>query len=329
MIVDVHAHIVVPQILRDADPSEGWRPHIEWQDGRQVIELFGKRILAAVHEFVDADRVLEEQSRMGIERTLLSPWVSLTYYEAEPDEGLRRSRIQNDALSAIATASGGRALAIGTVPMQDPTLAAEELERLMGLPGMRGVQLAASVSGTYLGDDRFAPFWDAAERLSAVVLVHPTTRGFKEPVFDEYYLWNTVGNPLETAVAASHMTMSGLMEMRPGLRVVLAHGGGAFLAVRGRLAHAHAVLPQARSRLQEPPSASMRRFLYDSVTHDVGLLRELVDVVGADRVLLGSDYPFDMGTDRPVAFVRDAGLPAEQESMILEANAMRLLEERR
>ena len=328
MIVDVHAHIVVPEILRDAEPSEGWRPHIAWQDGQQVIELFGKRILAAVHEFVDADRVLEEQSRMGVERTLLSPWVSLTYYETDPDEGLRRSRIQNDALSAIVAASDGRALAIGTVPMQDPALAAAELERLMGLPGMRGVQLAASVAGTYLGADRFAPFWDAAERLAAVVLVHPTTRGFQEPVFDEYYLWNTVGNPMETAVAASHMTMSGLMETRPGLRVVLAHGGGAFLSVRGRLAHSHSFQAQARSRLQEPPIASMRRFFYDSVTHDVGLLRELVDVVGADRVMLGSDYPFDMGTDRAVAFVRDAGLPAMQEAMILEGNAMRLLEER-
>ena len=327
MIVDVHAHIVVPEILRAAGPSDAWRPHIVWEDGRQVIEFGGKRILSAVHEFVDADRLLDDQAGMGIERTLLSPWVSLTYYDAGPDEGLARSRIQNDALSAIADASGGRALAVGTVPMQDPELAAAELERVMTLPGMRGVQLAASVNGRYLGADAFTPFWEAAERLGAVVLVHPTTRGFQIPALEEYYLWNTVGNPLETALTAAHMTMSGVMERHTGLRVVLAHGGGAFLAVRGRLAHSHTFQPQARGRLQEPPLASIRRFHYDTVTHDVGLLRELVEVTGPERVLLGSDHPFDMGTDRPVAFVRDAGLPPEQEELVLGGNAMRLLGE--
>jgi aminocarboxymuconate-semialdehyde decarboxylase len=211
--------------------------------------------------------------------------------------------------------------------MQAPTLAATELERVMTLPGMRGVQLAASVNGTYLGDDGFAPFWEAAERLGAVVLVHPTTRGFQIPAFEEYYLWNTVGNPLETAVTAAHMTMSGLMERHAGLRIVLAHGGGAFLATRGRLAHSHTFQPQARARLQEPPLASIRRFHYDTVTHDADLLRELVAVAGPERVLLGSDHPFDMGIDRPVAFVRGARLPPEQEELVLGGNAMRLLGE--
>ncbi len=326
MIVDVHAHIVVSDILREADPSEGWRPQIAWEDGRQVIEFGGKRILAAVHEFVDPEKVLAEQAAMGVGLTLLSPWVSLTYYDAEPEEGLRRSRLQNDALSRIASSSGGRALAVGTVPMQDAELAAAELERVMGLAGMRGVQLAASVAGTYLGDDRFGPFWDAAERLGAVVLIHPTTRGFRLPVFEEHYLWNTVANPLETAITAAHMTMTGLMESRPGLKVVLAHGGGAFLAVRGRLSHSHTFQPQARSRLQEPPIESIRRFHYDTVTHDAALRRGIVEVVGAEHVLLGSDYPFDMGTDRPVEAVQETELPSDQEELVLGGNAARLLE---
>jgi aminocarboxymuconate-semialdehyde decarboxylase len=326
MIVDVHAHIVVREILRESEPSEAWRPHVAWEDGNQIIEFGGKRITAAVREFVDPERVLAEQAEMGVGLTLLSPWVSLTYYDAEPDEGLRRSQLQNDALSRIASSSDGRALAVGTVPMQDAELAAVELERVMALPGMRGVQLAASVAGTYLGDDRFAPFWDAAERLGAVVLVHPTTRGFQLPVFEEHYLWNTVGNPLETAITAAHMTITGLMESRPGLQVVLAHGGGAFLAVRGRLAHSHTFQPQARSRLQEPPIETIRRFHYDTVTHDAALLRGIVDLVGAEHVLLGSDYPFDMGTDRPVESVREAALPSDQEELILGGNAVRLLE---
>ena len=326
MNVDVHAHLVVPEIMRDANPAEAWRPHVAWEDGTQVIEFAGKRILSAVREFVDAGRVLDEQAAMGIDLTLLSPWISLTYYDADPPEGLARSRIQNDALSRIAAASAGRALAVGTVPMQDPALAAAELERIMGLPGMRGVQLAASVAGTYLGDEGFEPFWDAAERLGAVVLVHPTTRGFQIPVFEEHYLWNTVGNPLETAITAAHITMTGLLERRPGLRFVLAHGGGAFPAVRGRLQHSPSFQPQARSKLQEPPLESVRRFHYDTVTHDAGLLRELIGLVGADHVLLGSDHPFDMGTTRPVEEVRELGLRPDDEALVLGGNAVRLLE---
>jgi aminocarboxymuconate-semialdehyde decarboxylase len=291
-----------------------------------VIEFAGKRIFSAVREFVDPDRLLEEQAAMGIDLTLLSPWVSLTYYDADPEEGMVRSRIQNDALSRITAASAGRAVAVGTVPMQDPALAAAELERVMGLPGMRGVQLAASVAGTYLGDERFETFWDVAERLGAVVLVHPTTRGFQLPVFEEHYLWNTVGNPLETAIAAAHLTMTGLLERRPGLRIVLAHGGGAFLAVRGRLRHSHTFQPQARSKLQESPLGSIRRFHYDTVTHDAGLLRELIGLVGADHVLLGSDHPFDMGTTRPVEEVREIGLAPNDEALVLGGNAVRLLE---
>jgi aminocarboxymuconate-semialdehyde decarboxylase len=326
MNVDVHAHIVVPEIVRDAAPDESWRPHVAWEDGSQVIDLAGRRILSAVREFVDPERLLAEQAAMGIGLTLLSPWVSLTFYDADPEEGLARSRLQNDALSRIAAASGGRALAVGTVPMQDPALAAAELERVMALPRMRGVQLAASVGGTYLGDERFDPFWQAAERLGAVVLVHPTTRGFQLPVLEAHYLWNTVGNPLETAVTAAHMTMTGLLERRPALRIVLAHGGGAFLAVRGRLRHSHTFQPQARSKLETSPLDSIRRFHYDTVMHDAGLLRDLVGVVGADHVLLGSDYPFDMGTTRPIEEVRELGLAREDEALILGGNASRLLE---
>ena len=326
MNVDVHAHLIVPDILRDEDPSEAWRPRVTREDGKQVIEFAGKRIFSAVREFVDPDRLLEEQAAMGIDLTLLSPWVSLTYYDADPEEGMVRSRIQNDALSRITAASAGRAVAVGTVPMQDPALAAAELERVMRLPGMRGVQLAASVAGTYLGDERFETFWDVAERLGAVVLVHPTTRGFQLPVFEEHYLWNTVGNPLETAITAAHLTMTGLLERRPGLRIVLAHGGGAFLAVRGRLRHSHTFQPQARSKLQESPLGSIRRFHYDTVTHDAGLLRELIGLAGADHVLLGSDHPFDMGTTRPVEEVRELGLAPNDEALVLGGNAVRLLE---
>jgi aminocarboxymuconate-semialdehyde decarboxylase len=187
------------------------------------------------------------------------------------------------------------------------------------------VEVAASVNGAYLGDDRLRPFWEAAESLGALVFIHPTTRGFDEAVFNDYYLWNTVGNPLETTMAVAHMIMAGVMETYPRLKVLLPHGGGAIMSLRGRLQHAHSFQSQARARLKESPEDSLMRFYFDTVTHDAILLRELIDRVGADHVLLGSDYPFDMGVERPADAVRALGLSPSDEAKILGENAARLL----
>jgi aminocarboxymuconate-semialdehyde decarboxylase len=218
-----------------------------------------------------------------------------------------------------------RVAALGAIPLQEPELAARELEALMSGGELSGVEVAASVRGSYLGEDRFEPFWAAAERAGALVFIHPTTRGFEAAALDDYYLWNTVGNPLETTIAAAHMAMAGVLERHPGLRVLLAHGGGALPALRGRLRHAHGFQPQAGARLKESPDRTLRRFYYDTVTHDSQLLAALVDFVGAEQVVLGSDYPFDMADPRAVETVRALGLPAAEEAAILDGNAERLL----
>jgi len=172
-------------------------------------------------------------------------------------------------------------------------------------------------------------FWAAAERRDALVFIHPTTRGFDVSALGDHYLWNTVGNPLETTVTAAHMVMAGVLERHPGLRVLLAHAGGALPALRGRLRHAHGFQPQARSRLTEPVDDSLRRFYYDTVTHDVELLRALVDYVRAGQVVLGSDHPFDMADARPAETVRACRFEPAQEKAILAGNARRLLGEER
>ena len=326
MIVDAHAHVIVPELTRDADPGEGWRPRVyRDDDGARVVELEGREIRAAVAEFVEIEGILAAQAEAGVDRVLLSPWVPLLYYDAEPEEGLARARIQNDALAGVVRDHPGRVAALGALPLQDPELAAGELRSLMAAGTLGGVEVAASVRGVYLGDDRFEPFWEAAEETGALVFVHPTTRGFDSPAFHDYYLWNTVGNPLETATTAAHMVMAGVMERHAGLRVLLAHGGGALLAVRGRLRHAHGFQRQARSRLRGSPDESIRRFHFDTLTHDHALLRALVDFAGAGRVLLGSDYPFDMGDAREVDTVRALGLPPDVEEAILGRNAEQLL----
>jgi aminocarboxymuconate-semialdehyde decarboxylase len=319
---DVHAHVIVPEIIGD----EPWRPRVYREgDGSQVVELGGKEIRAAIAEFVDIEGILAAQDEAGVDRVLLCPWVPLLYYDAEPDEGLARARIQNDALARLVREHPARVAALGALPLQDPELAAGELRKLMAEGTLRGVEVAASVRGVFLGDDRFEPFWEAAEATGALVFVHPTTRGFDSPAFQDYYLWNTVGNPLETATTAAHMVMAGVMERHPGLRVLLAHGGGALLALRGRLRHAHSFQPQAKSRLAEPPDDSIRRFYFDTLTHDDDLLRALIDYVGPERVLFGSDYPFDMGDARHVDTVRALVLNSEVEAAILGRNAERIL----
>ncbi|MEK6328412.1 MAG: amidohydrolase family protein, partial [Actinomycetota bacterium] len=218
MTVDFHAHVVVPEITRDAAPAEEWRPRVYRDaDGAQVVELGGRAIRAAVREFVGIDAILAEQERAGVDRVVLSPWVPLLWYDAEPAEGLQRCRVQNDALTALVRSHPERVSALGAVPLQDPAAAASELEQLMARGVLSGVEVAASVRGTYLGDESFEVFWAAAESTGAVVFIHPTTRGFGASALGDYYLWNSVGNPLETTVTAAHMAMAGVLERHPRL----------------------------------------------------------------------------------------------------------------
>jgi aminocarboxymuconate-semialdehyde decarboxylase len=323
VVIDVHAHIIVPEILRQVAPEETWRPAVDWHNGQQVIDFGGKPIRSAIREFVHIDRILEEQDKAGVDLVVLAPWVSLLGYDSAPQDGLRICRIQNEALARLAQTYPQRVAALGSVPLQDPELAASELADLMREPGVRGVEIAASIGNDYLGHERFRPFWAAAEESGAVVFIHPTTRGFNLPVLNDYYLWNSVGNPMETAVTAAHMVMAGVMESHPRLKVILAHAGGAVLALRGRLRHSHSFQPQARAVLRENPDESLNRFYYDTLTHDPQLLQSLIDYVGAERVLVGSDYPFDMGDDHPADIVRR--LKLDNEAYILHDNAVKLL----
>jgi aminocarboxymuconate-semialdehyde decarboxylase len=322
--VDVHAHVVVPELLRGAGATEPWRPRIEWADGRPVVEHNDRRIGSVVHEFVDGDGILAALSQMGVDHALLCPWVPLLFYGADAGEGLERCRLQNRGLARLREAHPAQISVLGAVPLQEPELAAAELTALMATGHFTGAEITASVNGVYLGDPRFEPFWAAAERSDALVFVHPTTRGFSLPIFEEHYLWNLVGNPVETTIAAAHLILSGTMERHPALRVLLAHGGGAIAALAGRIRHGQASVPAA-SAATLPADAALRRFRFDTVTHDPRQLRALVEAVGADRVLLGSDYPFDMADPHPVQTIAAADLGEDVERALLSGNATREL----
>jgi aminocarboxymuconate-semialdehyde decarboxylase len=295
-VVDVHAHVIVP----------GLGAEVEWRDGTQIVRWRGREIRAAVREFVDVNRILDEQDAAGVDVVVLCPWVDLC--------GIEVGR-QNEALAALV---GSRVRALGTVDPERP----QQLVELMRDGRLRGVELPAVPNGIHLGDERLRDFWAAAEETGALVFVHPSSRGFTLPVMDEHYLWNTVGNPLETTIAAAHLLAAGVLDEHPRVNVLLAHGGGALPALRGRLAREQQIHPPGRD-----VHVSLRRFFVDTVVHDVDVLRGLVEFFGPDRVLLGSDYPFDMGTERPVEIVRALALPSEQEADILGGNALRLLQE--
>jgi aminocarboxymuconate-semialdehyde decarboxylase len=326
LIVDAHCHVIAAEMMTTAVPAD-WRPAISHADGRQVITFRGRELRSIVAEFSDVEVMRAQAAAGGVDHLLLSPWIMLVPTEADLAEAIRICRVQNEALALAA--EDGTVSALGAVPLQDAAVAAGELAELMRAPGMCGAEVPASVQGSYLGDDRFLPFWEAAEATGALIFVHPTTRGFGLPALADYYLWNSAGNPLETTVTAAHLAAAGVLERYPGLRILLAHGGGGLLAIRGRLRRAFATRPEASARAPAGPDASLRRFYFDTVTHDQALLADLVGYAGDDHVLLGSDRPFDMGSEQPADEVRALRLGAAAQDRILGGNAGRLLGLRR
>ncbi|MDW8065212.1 amidohydrolase family protein [Thermoflexus sp.] len=325
MVIDVHAHILVRELTREAAPAETWRPTVFRESGRERIEINGKPLTSVVRPFIDIEAIIEAQAVAGIQLTVLSPWVALLRDEEGPEEALRIASLLNEAMARQIERYPDRLRGLGVVPLVDPKRAARELEHWMQIPGIVGVEVPALVKGKPLGQDEFEPFWEAAEAMDALVFIHPTTRGIALQGLQDYYLWNAVGNPLETTVTAAHLVMAGALERHPHLKIVLAHGGGAVLSLKGRLCRAWEQRPEARQRLREPPEVSLRRFYFDTVTHDPEMLRALIAFAGADHVLLGSDYPFDMGLEEPVLFIRRLNLPPEKEQAILGGNMARLV----
>jgi len=325
VILDCHCHLIPAGMLTGAVP-EAWRPELSVADGRPVVSFQGRRLTSVTAEFSDVAVMLEQAGKAGVSHLLVSPWILLVPVQAEVPVAVRVCRVQNESIAQAAEDSGGYVYGLGAVPLQDPSLAAAELANLLALPGMRGVEVPASVAGSYLGDDKFTPFWEAAADTGALVFVHPTTTGLGIAGLEGGYLWNSVGNPLETTIAAAQLVVSGVLERHPGLKILLAHGGGALPALRGRLRRAFAVRQEAQAGAASGPDDSLRSLYFDSLTHDRAVLADLVAFAGAGQVLLGSDRPFDMGSDQPVEEIRALGLPPGDEQLLLGGSAARLLE---
>jgi aminocarboxymuconate-semialdehyde decarboxylase len=180
------------------------------------------------------------------------------------------------------------------------------------------------VNGLYLGDEQFLPFWEAAAALGALVFIHPIA-GIGGPLMRKYYLGNLLGNPAETGATAADIILSGVLERFPLLRILLAHGGGVLPSIIGRMDRGYKVRAEPRARISQPPGTYFKQFYFDTLTHSAQALQHLLSLVGAAHILLGSDYPFDMGAEQPRAIVDQLALTKEQYEAIAGGNARLLL----
>jgi aminocarboxymuconate-semialdehyde decarboxylase len=257
-----------------------------------------------------------------IEIQVLSAWMDFSAYVLDPTDGAWLASSLNELTAEAIAPYGDRFRAMAAVPLQEPDLAAAELRRAMTDFGMIGVEIATSVVDDELDEERFDPFWTAAADLGVLVLIHPYASIGAERL-ERYFFSNVVGNPAEETVAAAHLIFGGVLERHPGLRVCLTHGGGFLPYQIGRQDRGYVARPDVTAvRLTAAPSSFLRRFYYDTIVHSPEALQFLVDRVGSDRVLLGSDYPFPMGDPKPVETVTHADLPGESVDAIVRRNAL-------
>jgi len=216
---------------------------------------------------------------------------------------------------------------LGTVPLQEVSLAVAELEHCVRKLGLRGVEINPSVRGMDLTDAKLnlEAFFAAVQKLDVVIFMHPIGFTHGERLVDHYFS-NVIGNPLETTVAASHLIFDGVMERHPKLKVVLPHAGGYLAHYWARMDHAYQARSDTRGQMKRKPSAYLEKFYFDTITFDHGMLAHLIARFGADHVLLGTDYPYDMGVERPLEFIEGVrGLSAAEAAAIEGGNAARLL----
>jgi aminocarboxymuconate-semialdehyde decarboxylase len=330
-VVDVHAHVIVGEIEAVVAGHPGLnaqRALDARRNGPASAAVSRQMFTDRLPQLTGLDRRLADMDAAGVDVQLLSVSPSQYHYYAEPDLARTVCSSAGRGVAAVIAEEPMRFTGLGLVPLQYPQLCVDALDEALSL-GLLGVEISSHSPGPAAGgtevatielsDPALEPFWARAAETGAIVFLHPFGCTLDERL-DRYYLANTVGQPVENAVALSHLIFSGVLDRHPGLRLLAAHGGGYLPTYLGRSDHAWEVRPEARDCAQ-PPSSYLRKLWFDSLVHSPAALRALVDAAGADRVLLGSDYPFDMGVTDPVERVRAAGLAEADTDLILGGNA--------
>lgn len=323
MIVDVHSHFFPERFLRALEregPAHGIR--VEGRGAERIIWNSPRQSARIGPVFYDVPTRLEALDRWGITVQALSLSPPMLYW-APPALGRELASLFNEELNAICRAHSDRLVALATLPLQDVEGALAEAERAAGA-GCRGLYVGTNVLGRYLDDPAIVPLFEFAAGRRLPVFTHPLNNAGEDRM-SAWHLANSVGNPTETALAAARLIMSGILERFAQLEVVLAHGGGSLAFVTGRMDHAYRVRPEVRDAVPHPPSKYLGRLYFDTITHGDRALAFLVGAVGADRVLLGTDHPYDMADQDPAGRLARLGLGADEQAAICAGNAARLL----
>jgi len=280
-----------------------------------------EREAVLVSRMSDVTERIAHMDAMGVDMQVLSSSVvqQLTYW-AEPQESLRLERMFNDRMAAVVAANPKRLIGLGGVPLAAPTLAVAELTRCMRELGLAGVGISTTARDMELGDAALRPFWEQAEELGAVVYIHPA--GNTGARFEKWYLWNSIGQAFEEAMAIASLFYEGILDTFPQLKICISHGGGYMPYYMGRITRNYLEKPATRVNMKKSPAEYLRMLYYDSCVYETEVLEALVQRVGADRVLLGSDYP--VGEPKPIEFVEACALTAADKEKINGTNAARL-----
>ncbi|MFZ0013194.1 MAG: amidohydrolase family protein [Acidimicrobiia bacterium] len=331
MVIDVHAHCI-PDEFRDWLVGHGPRVGaeiVEGRDGACVQFRDGPRTGSQYSwpSMSDTGARIAEMDRMGIDVQLLSGWIDLAGYEVPVETALEYARAHNEALAAVEAVSPTRFRTLGTAPLQDPSAATAALEHAIGDLGMAGLQLATRVGDRFIHEQPgLEEFWAAAAGVGALLVLHPL-RPLSGVDLAPYFLENTVGRPAESSIALAGLLLSGVLARHPDLKLCVVHGGGFVPFQLGRLDRSFREVPGLTAQaIDRPPSSYMESVYVDTIVHDPTALRFLIDRLGPGHVVLGTDYPFPMGDDDPVALVDSvAGLAGGDREAILGGNLARLL----
>jgi aminocarboxymuconate-semialdehyde decarboxylase len=324
--IDIHSHVAVPEAAAFANP------YIDWS--RIPLAHFATPETQALNKKQDADRTpvftgiearLRELDAAGIDLQVVKPPPPQCYFTLPLDIAVPAIRMVNDGIAAFCAQRPDRFLGLGTVPLQDGHEAAKELTRCMGPLGFKGVQILTNIDGRELSDPVADPFWAKAEELGALVVIHPNgfTHGER---MRRFYFNNIVGNPLETTLALHYLIFDGVMERHPNLKILAVHGGGYLGGYSGRIDHAWGARSDARGALPRPPGEYLRRVWFDSVVFTPHQLEYLVKVFGVEKVVMGTDYPFDMADSDPLGHIASVeSFDEATRAAIAGGNAKKLL----
>jgi aminocarboxymuconate-semialdehyde decarboxylase len=307
MIIDFHSHII-PTSFVEAVENDSRRLKARTTGTgaeRKVVHDQGY-VYPLFEEFIDPAAKIRAMDHKGIDISVLSPAPPTFTYWADPELAVEVTTLVNDGVKSFVSTNPDRFRGMGILPMQHPEAALTELDRLVQVHGFRAVQIGTGIEDSKLSEPRFRPVLKRAEELGVFVLAHPYYIGNKAGL-EDYYLTNLIGNPLETTLMAADLMFSGVLDELPNLKLGLAHGGGFLPYQIGRLVHGHKVRSETRANSKTSPLELLRRLYFDTLVFEPKALGHLVSLVGADRVFLGTDAPFDMGDESPLNTI--AGAP--------------------